>query len=704
MATTVGEASVKLTFDAKGAASQLKSDVSSATKSAEKTISSWSVAVGNIAANAFTKVANVIRDSLEGGITRFDTINRFPKVMEAIGYSSEEASESVKNVWNYVQGLPTPFNEALSAVQRLASSTGSLEKATKIYEAMNNALLSGGAEIGRQSQVMTQWLQAVSRGKFVGQEWNDMMEVMPGVIKAATKDLLGATAGEEQLREALSSGKITMSEFLDEIEKLNSEGADSFSPLAKQAKVNTEGISTSLTTLRQSVENVWMNVLKAIGDDNITNGLNSLKSMINGVSEALVKMVNWVKSNKDWLLPLAGGVAVFVAAFAAVGKAIAIVKGLSVALTALTSPIGLITVAIAAVAALVVMNWDKIQPILQSVWEWIQVNILPAIQAAINWISANVVPVVVNIFNQIQPIFQNIVTLVQNVWNTIVTVVNNLMPIIQPVLSVIIAAVQNAILTIIGIVDFVVSSINNILSAGVWAWENIISPIVSFVSAVVANIISFIVMLKTRIDSIVSGIRAFFSSAFANIRAVVSNVISAIVGFVTGVPGKVRGSIDNIKSIFSNAFEDAKRVVSDAVNAIIEFITSIPSRIGDIGAQIGSKITGGVSGAIEGAKGAIADLLSNIPGLATGGYVHATPGGTLAVIGEGGEDEFVIPRSQMIDILTGVATRPLPELKADNMRVDTGGVSIYNTFQIHNELDADGIGRRINNSIRLATV
>jgi len=35
--------------------------------------------------------------------------------------------------------------------------------------------------------------------------------------------------------------------------------------------------------------------------------------------------------------------------------------------------------------------------------------------------------------------------------------------------------------------------------------------------------------------------------------------------------------------------------------------------------------------------------LKGIPGLANGGIVKASPGGTLALIGEGGKDEAVIP-------------------------------------------------------------
>jgi hypothetical protein len=39
--------------------------------------------------------------------------------------------------------------------------------------------------------------------------------------------------------------------------------------------------------------------------------------------------------------------------------------------------------------------------------------------------------------------------------------------------------------------------------------------------------------------------------------------------------------------------------------------------------------------------------LKGIPGLANGGIIKASPGGTLALIGEGGRDEAVIPLDRM---------------------------------------------------------
>lgn len=704
MSTQVGEASVALRFDTKGAASQLKAGTESALASAEKPISTWGVAVANnvirLATNVVTNVIDVAFNGLQGGIKRLDTLNRFPKVLQSIGYSAEDATKASRELYDYVQVLPTPLNEALTATQRIAATTHDLNRATTVYKAMNNALLSGGQALDRQSEVMTQWLQAVSRGKFEGKEFNDMMEVMAGVMDVAAKDMLGPAAGAENLRDAMSAGKITMKQFLDEIIKLNDVGSGEFKALKEQALINTEGIDTGLVLVSQSVEIVWNDILAAIGSANIQNALRGIHDFIGDIGNALVGLVKWVKENKGWFLPLAEGVAITSAAFV---SAFLIVEGLTAAIAALTSPISLVAIAVSAVVALVIANWDKIQPILQSIWDWIEINILPAIQEAMGWISSNVSPIVDDIFSHLQPIFMNIVAMIKVLWDNIVTVVQAIMPIVQPVLAILVGAVKDVITVILNAIDIAIAIIDAAMSAAVWTWKNIISPIVGFISGIINAIVSLFAWMAGQVIAPLNRVRSAFSNVFNNVKAIVSAVVSSVASTITSIPGRIAGKINEIKDRFVAVFNSIKQKVEEIINSIVSTITSIPSRIGDIGGQIGGQISSGVNGAIEGVKGAISGLLSNIPGLATGGYVHATPGGTLAVIGEGGEDEFVIPRSQMIDILTGVATRPLPELRAENMRVDGGGVAIYNTFQINNELDAEDIGRRINNSIRLAT-
>ena len=692
MATQVGEASVALKFDTKGAAARLKAETQSTLASTEKAFSSWTVTIGDIAAKAFEKVATFAKEGIEGGIRRFDTINRFPKVLKSIGFSAEDAAKAIKDIEQYVQGLPTAMDDAANAVQRIAQKTGDLNGAVITYKAMNNAMLSGGANIERQQQAMEQWIQAVNRGRFEGVEWKDLQETMPGVLNTAAKEMLGQKASAENLRDALSSGKISMEDFLDEIEKLNTEGADAFEPLEKQARTASEGVSTSLTTIKQQVEVVWKKVLDAIGSENIQKILGNIRQKVIEFGDLLVKLIEWVKENWPAIKAVLQGIWEWIST-----RIVPVVVGF---------------------VGWVIETWPKIIAALQAVATWIQDNIFPIIQALIAWVQENVVPTVQRIFEMVGPIIQKIITFIGDVWTTVCTVVNALMPVIQPVVAGIIGFVGGAVMLIIGLIEMIVNFISGALDVAIWTWENIISPIVEFVSGVISAIIGSVVWLYTTIQNIVGAIAAFWGATFNAIKDFVGSAINAIVSFVTGIPGRISSAVNDVKNFFIDAFNAVKDFIKGVVDSIVEFIMSIPSRIagiggeiansimsgiGDLGGQIGGAISSGVSSAVSGLGGAVQGALSAI-GLASGGYVKATPGGTLAVIGEGGEDEFVIPRSKMIDILSGVATSPLPELKADNMRVDGGGIVVYNTYEINNELDADDIGRRINNSIRLATI
>jgi hypothetical protein len=52
-------------------------------------------------------------------------------------------------------------------------------------------------------------------------------------------------------------------------------------------------------------------------------------------------------------------------------------------------------------------------------------------------------------------------------------------------------------------------------------------------------------------------------------------------------------------------------------------------------------------GAGSGLRGSLMQELKGIPAMADGGIIRHSPGGTLALIGEGGRDEAVIPLDRM---------------------------------------------------------
>lgn len=115
------------------------------------------------------------------------------------------------------------------------------------------------------------------------------------------------------------------------------------------------------------------------------------------------------------------------------------------------------------------------------------------------------------------------------------------------------------------------------------------------------------------------------------------NKWDAVIGFFAGLPGRIR-------SIASNLWTGLIEASRGAFNKVISFWNRL-----DFGISI--RIPDWVPG-IGGKGFMVPDLIPDIPYLAKGGIVPATPGGQLAVLGEGGQDEAVAPIGQLRSMLT----------------------------------------------------
>lgn len=99
--------------------------------------------------------------------------------------------------------------------------------------------------------------------------------------------------------------------------------------------------------------------------------------------------------------------------------------------------------------------------------------------------------------------------------------------------------------------------------------------------------------------------------------------VSGVVDWLRGVPGRLSGAFSGMWDGLKNSFRSAINWVVDKWNGLSFTIPTVDTPLGSFGGW-----------SID---------FPDIPRLADGGVVKARPGGTLAVIGEGGRDEAVIP-------------------------------------------------------------
>ena len=296
MATQIGEAVIKLSFDGKNLKASLDNVSSTVENHAKNTGakwgSAWVVAAGNLIAKGVSKVASMVTNTMSKAIGRLDTLNNFPKVMTSLGYSAESADKSIRTMSDSLDGLPTSLDAMVGDVQKLAATMGNLAdgeiNATSVGLGLNNMFLAGGKGTEMASRAMEQYNQMLAAGKADMQSWRTLMDTAPGQMKQLAQELLGASASQEDLRQALNNGTVSFEDLNKAIVKLNQEGGASFASFEEQARSATGGIATQLENIQNTMNKIVAAALEGNLED-IDKYINQLAQRVGDVAPTLIR-------------------------------------------------------------------------------------------------------------------------------------------------------------------------------------------------------------------------------------------------------------------------------------------------------------------------------------------------------------------------------------------------------------------------------
>ena len=546
-----------------------------------------------VASTLASKAMSVVTSSLGGAISRFDTLNKYPVVMHALGYSMSDVSKSTKLLSNGIDGLPTSLDEITSSAQQLAPLVGSSQKAAKSALALNNAFLASGASAGDASRGLIQYTQMLSTGKVDMMSWRTLMETMPSALDKVAKSFgFTGKSAKMDLYNALQSGQITIDQLNDRFIKLNG-GVNGFADLAKK---NSAGIATSLINLKNSVIKILTEMIKAIntgfskaGFGSIAQQLDNLKYAINGFFKiigpnitnmvtvglkALQYLFNFVEANRDWLGPLTVGILGGFYGFRILtnmiitatnvwetamnvfntGKAlIGIAKGSKSASSALRFMAQDSKIAAAAQAALNAVA--ELNP-----YVLIATAIIAVGAALTYWFTqtesgkqawASLCKVATQAWNAFYPIIKPAIDGIVQAWNSLVSAFQQAWATLQPVFQQLGSAISNAfsalapiiqqILPILGLVGQI---IGGILVGSLIVLIGVISGVIQMVSSVLQIIIP---LVQTGISLIIFTIGMLVSGvigAWNGIMQITSSIWNGIVQFIQGIWNIIKGIFD----------------------------------------------------------------------------------------------------------------------------------------------------------------
>jgi tape measure domain-containing protein len=280
-------------------------------------------AVAKTGVAAFAAVGAAAVANLGRAVSRTDILNNFPKIMQNLGYSADDADVSVKKISDRLDGLPSSLDGVVSMVQQLAPITSGMDEATNVGLAFNDMLLASGKSTADQSRAMLQYTQMLSKGKPDMMAWRTMQEVMPGQLDQMAHALLGTTANSNDLYSAMMDGTVSFQDFNDAMLQLDKEGVNGFASFSQQAQDATKGIQTALDNVRNRTSKAMSAVIQAVGAEDIASKINEASSGIVTLGDKISNTINRAQNVGDLdvfgrsLVTVAGGVAAAGAAGAA---------------------------------------------------------------------------------------------------------------------------------------------------------------------------------------------------------------------------------------------------------------------------------------------------------------------------------------------------------------------------------------------------
>ncbi len=408
-----------------GAMDKSAQKADSSIKNILKTIAGVAAAVG---------VFNTLRRSISGAISRYDTLNNFPRVLQQMGFSAKESEGAIKKLSDGIQGLPTTLDDVAGTAQRIAILTNDLGGAVNTTLALNNAFISSGSDAANASRGLEQYVQMLSKGEVDLQSWRTLQETMGVALNDVAKAFgyAGASA-QNDLYEALKDGTHTFDEFNDKLIELSNETGG----FADRALTASGGIRTAWTNMNTAVVRGVTNIIGAIDNALSKTRLKSIQNIIETIGRAsfttldtIAKLVGPTISAIAYLFkvleplaPVVVGVTSAMAVFMALQWAVttASVFSLAGALETLAiasmlawdvikmHPFIAIISAIAGLAAMFVYLWktnEKFRDIVTSAWESVQKVISATVEVfrkATNGIAnffKKLSPKIVNGFNK----------------------------------------------------------------------------------------------------------------------------------------------------------------------------------------------------------------------------------------------------------------------------------------------------------------
>lgn len=407
--------------------------------------------------------------------------------------------------------------------------------------------------------------------------------------------------------------------------------------------------------------------------DEIGGNMEAVTGIIDAAIPVLAALGGGLVAYKTYSMAVATAEKARAVATTAVDTATKLLNG-----TMRLNPIGIVITLIGALVAAFLYLWNTSEEF-RNFWIGVWDAVKAAVQPIADWVMANVITPLMAHFQEFQGLFSAlwdaIVGAVTSAWEQIAPIVQAGMAVVQGIISAVMPVVQavweacwgvvsavattiwnnisNTVETVMGVIQGIIQMVTGIIS-GDWdaVWSGVKQVFESIINGILQAGANVFNALTSIISAVLTGIYNIWASIWNGVFSVASSIWNAITSTVVGAAqgiwnnitstfsslvGTVLGIFNSVREAITNPIETAKNTVGGIIDTIKGFFSNFHIQLPHINLP---------HFAISPAGWQIGDLLKgSIPSLsiewyATGGMFN---GASIIGVGEAGT-EFVVPR------------------------------------------------------------
>lgn len=251
------------------------------------------VFAGNVLTAGVGMVVGKLKDLTGEAIKASDAMDKFRSTMRLGGFGSEEINKSAKEVQKYANDTVYELNDVANTTAQLAAN--GIKDYMGLTEAAGNLNAQAGGTKETFKSVAMVMTQTAGAGKLTTENWNQLMDAIPGASGKLQEAMKKNGAYTGNFRDAMEKGQISAKEFNKAISQLGMTKA------AKEAAASTATFEGAIGNLEAAVVTSISNIITELGKANFTGIINTTTKWIENLGTTVGKFLH---DNKDEIAEL----------------------------------------------------------------------------------------------------------------------------------------------------------------------------------------------------------------------------------------------------------------------------------------------------------------------------------------------------------------------------------------------------------------